>query len=99
MLKLKVRSNDVSLRTWKLQRLGELVDWAFTSVPFYRDLYKEIGYSVGEIRSYDDFTRLPIISREHLPFVGDLNSYHLSSHLLHDELRGLETTGSTGRPV
>ncbi|EJF77885.1 phenylacetate-CoA ligase [Candidatus Bartonella washoeensis] len=99
MLKLKVRSNDVSLRKWKLQRLGELVDWAFTSVPFYRDLYKEIGYSVGEIRSYDDFTRLPIISREHLPFVGDLNSYHLSSHLLHDELRGLETTGSTGKPV
>ncbi|KHS67092.1 capsule biosynthesis protein CapK [Pectobacterium brasiliense] len=52
------------LDDWKLNRLRNLVDWAFSTSPFYREKYRNCGYERGAIRSFDDFAKLPTINKD-----------------------------------
>jgi phenylacetate-CoA ligase len=52
------------LDAWRLRRLARLVDWAFTTSPFYKQRYARAGYELGAIRSFRDFEALPALSRD-----------------------------------
>lgn len=54
------------LAAWRLRRIRALVDHAATKVPIYRSLYREAGYSPGDLRSWADFESLPTVSRDAL---------------------------------
>ncbi|WP_460077188.1 phenylacetate--CoA ligase family protein [Roseibium sp. ROS1] len=41
-----------------------VVEYAFEHVPFYRDLYKKVGYKSGDLRTLDDLKYLPIINKQ-----------------------------------
>ena len=51
------------LRAWQLRRVRSLVDRAYASVPVYRERYGAAGYHPGDIRTWDDFARLPTITK------------------------------------
>lgn len=50
----------------QLRRLVRLVDYAARTVPFYARLYRGVGYKRGDLRSFEDFARLPIVERSTL---------------------------------
>ena len=73
--KLKEAEKDVmpflsksidEIREWQLKRLSFIVDYAFENIPLYRKKYSEIGYTLGSIKTWDDFYNLPYLRKEEL---------------------------------
>lgn len=52
------------MRAWQWARIRELVTFAVKSVPFYRDLYAAAGFAPGDLKDWNDFHRLPVVSKE-----------------------------------
>ena len=48
------------------RRRRELVRYAFTEIPFYREKYSAAGVELGDLENEDAFTRLPILEREEI---------------------------------
>ena len=77
-------------------KLRELIRHAYVRVPYYRNLFKDIGATPDDIRTLEDFHRLPLLTKsdiqnslENLTASGiDLQSLSLNS-----------TGGSTGVPL
>ncbi|MGM7698153.1 phenylacetate--CoA ligase family protein [Microbacterium sp. A84] len=69
---------------------------AFDNSPFYRELYSEAGFSRADIAVADNFTRLPVVTKERLRAAGDtILAQNIAPH------RALlsQTGGSTGSPL
>jgi len=54
------------MRQWQFQRVRELVDHAYHTVPLYAELYRRAGFRPGELRSWEDFRALPLVSKDDL---------------------------------
>ncbi|TBR36179.1 MULTISPECIES: phenylacetate--CoA ligase family protein [Dyella] len=77
------------------QRLQRLLQHAWREVPFYRQRWQAAGITPDDIRSMDDFARLPVLTkadiREHFD---DLKARSERAGMLYKA-----TGGSTGEPV
>jgi phenylacetate-CoA ligase len=84
------------LNAWQLERLRALVEHASAHVPYYRELFAEIGMEEGDLRGLPELARIPTMSKADLQErAGDLIS---RAHP--EEIRSYSTTGgSTGVPV
>ncbi len=89
--------NPDRLAKWKLARLSTLVDFAFRTSPFYRRLYKTVGYAAGGIRSYDDFEQLPVITKDDV-IANFPDGMPSDAHAL-AECRWMSTSGSSGKQI
>lgn len=78
-------------RQW--QRLQRTVQRAAATAPFYRQRLRQLGIAAADIRSLDDFRRLPPTTREELRAPDGL----LAEDLPRERLRSSMTSGSTGR--
>ncbi|MCH2231151.1 MAG: hypothetical protein MK105_12485 [Crocinitomicaceae bacterium] len=54
------------LEIYQIDRLRNIVDTAFSTNPFYNQLYSKVGYSRGDIITLDDYKALPIITKDDL---------------------------------
>jgi phenylacetate-CoA ligase len=54
------------IRRFQFDRIRDLVDIAFTSIPVYREKYAKAGFRRGDLRSWEDFERLPPITKDEL---------------------------------
>ncbi|PPI55359.1 phenylacetate--CoA ligase family protein [Rathayibacter toxicus] len=75
---------------WQLEQLRALVDHAFSTKPFYRELYTEVGYELGAIRSWSDFESLPTTSKKTMVDAG------FSEACAGGVLHSARTSGSNG---
>lgn len=75
-------------------KLAALLQFLERRNPYYRELFRRKGLSAGDIRTPDDFTRLPILTKETLnSWSGEMVSegrFRVSSR---------KTSGSTGIPL
>lgn len=80
----------------QLVRMKKLVRQAFLHTRYYRELAKQIGAQPEDIRSFDDFSKIPVLPKsalqERLP---DLLADNVPAG---DIYRGL-TSGSSGQPT
>lgn len=77
-----------------LERMRNVMTRAASEIPFYRDLYTKTGYKIGDLKSFEDLQRIPIINKEQLQEV-DLEARSAAC-------RGrylTNTGGSTGSPL
>jgi phenylacetate-CoA ligase len=51
------------LREFQWSELKELLAHSFTSVPYLREKYRKAGIALADLRSWDDFRRLPPLTR------------------------------------
>ncbi|MBD3216952.1 MAG: hypothetical protein GF310_01655 [candidate division Zixibacteria bacterium] len=51
---------------YKLERLKELVRHAQANVPFYRELYGKHGINAENIKTFEDFSQLPVLTKKAL---------------------------------
>jgi len=85
------------LREIQEKRLRCVVRYAYDFVPFYHRKFREAGIFPGEIRSLDDLKKLPIIRKDEFrnaPF-----DEVISRQFVVDNLRMVQTSGSTGSPL
>lgn len=54
------------IRDWQLKRISYIVDYAYENIPLYRKKYDEIGFKKGDIKTWRDYNRLPILTKEEL---------------------------------
>ena len=54
------------IKDWQLKRISYLVDYAYENIPLYRRKYGEIGYKKGSIKTWNDYEKLPLLTKEEL---------------------------------
>jgi phenylacetate-CoA ligase len=90
------RLPEEELRRRQLARLVHMVHYSVRTVPYYQDLFRARGLKASDIRTFEDFTCLPILTkqdlRENLPRM--LSSASDASRRVDNA-----TGGSTGEPV
>lgn len=84
-----------------VQRLREVMAYAYANAPFYRNKWDEAGVHPDHIRSLEDFERVPVVTKAELresqeraaPFGDYLCIPDSEVHHIHG------TSGTTGRPT
>ena len=94
------------IQNFQFKRIQKIVEEAYNNVPFYHKLYSDIGFRPEDLKSWDDFEKLPIISKKELssvPVNDIINSKYI--HALRENAEGrnmfnypliYNTSGSSG---
>ncbi|SDP96932.1 phenylacetate-CoA ligase [Actinopolyspora xinjiangensis] len=94
-LHARVGADPEQISEWQLEWVRKLVDFAYATIPFYRDLYSAAGFEPGAVVSWSDFEQLPVVSKQMLveAEVGpQLSADPTRAHRLHSA----RTSGSSG---
>ncbi len=84
------------LRDYQLTNLLKLVRHAYHNTKFYRSHFDKAGIKPEDIRSFEDYRRIPCITKDHLR--DDLESMKAADFQSYCPIL-THTGGSTGRPV
>lgn len=82
------------MQVWQLEHLSKLVDFAYNYVPFYHALYHEAGFRTGDIVTWSDFEKLPIVDKKML--VDNRSALCASIGFAPDNHHVARTSGSSG---
>ena len=55
-----------ALLDYQWRRMKELLEYSYENCLYYKNLFHENGLSPESIRNFDDFSRIPILTRDHL---------------------------------
>jgi phenylacetate-CoA ligase len=83
------------LRDFQWNELSRLLDIAFTSAPYYQEKYAAAGARREDIRSWEDFARLPRLTRAEV----SANRERLCNRSFGGRLLPHATGGSSGTPT
>jgi phenylacetate-CoA ligase len=84
------------LKLFQLNRLKKLLFHAYETVPYYSKLFKELDFTPNDVKSIDDLTLLPLLTKDN---IREHSSELLSkSFSLHD-LDKSATGGTTDVPI
>ena len=53
-------------REFIFSKMYSLVKYAVENIPFYRDYYAKCGFSLTDLKSFDDISSIPIINKKML---------------------------------
>jgi phenylacetate-CoA ligase len=84
------------MRELQGKRLADTVKHVYEHIPYYRGLMDEKGVTPGDIKSIDDLTKLPFLSKDALR---DQYPYGMLAVPLSEAVRIQSTSGTTGRRV
>lgn len=83
------------IRALQWQRLQNLLQHCERNVPYYRRRWRELGVTAADIRSLDDYARLPVLGKDEIREHFD----EFKADGWHDRLLYKVTGGSTGEPM
>jgi len=84
------------LQDIQLKRLKETVERVYRAVPYYRNLMDNKGVKPDDIKSLQDITLLPFISKQHLR---DNYPFGLFTVPMSEVVRIHSSSGTTGKPT
>jgi phenylacetate-CoA ligase len=84
-----------ALEEYRFARLKRLLEYAYAHVPYYRRVFDEHGIPPRRVQSFDDFTAVPMLTREDVRAHFD----ELTPRPRFTGSRRFSTGGSTGSPV
>lgn len=84
-----------SLREMQFQQVKKLLSHVFLHVPYYQRVMKEVGIHPDDIRSLDDFSQFPMLTKEEIK----ANWQYLMNHNTKVRTSLRQTSGSTGVPL
>jgi len=82
---------------WQFTRIGALITHAFERIPFYRSLYQRARFQPGDLKSWDDFAKLPVITRDDV--AANYPDSIVDQRIPKDQLIITYTGGSSGKVV
>ncbi len=89
--------NRRRLERLQLKALRQVVRHAYSTIPFYRKLYRSASIDPSDLNSFDDLARFPTVSKEE--FRATPIEERLSSEFSASECFRRRTSGSTGQPM
>jgi phenylacetate-CoA ligase len=54
------------IESLQLERVKELVNLSYRKIPFYREKYRAAGFELGDLRTWNDYYCLPIITKDEM---------------------------------
>lgn len=45
-------------------RIRQLVELDYNNIPLYRNKYQEVGFELGDLKSWEDYHCLPVVTKE-----------------------------------
>lgn len=81
---------------FQFRKVRNLIEHAYENCPFYHELYSSTGFHPEDLRSWDDFTTLPIVTKE---MIRDNLNGVLARNFSRKMLVPGKTSGSTGKPL
>lgn len=85
---------DAERERLQLERVRTLVDTAFMTNGFYRDIYRGVGFEPGDIVTWTDFERLPMVNKQMLVDAGVSEQVVIARE--GQTLHSARTSGSSG---
>jgi phenylacetate-CoA ligase len=88
--------NPGEIESHQWNRLKSIVEFAYESIPFYRDRFDKEGIAAEKLQSMEDFRRIPLLTRE------DIRKYPealISPGMNRKELFVSATGGATDSPI
>lgn len=84
-----------ALLDYQWRQMRDLLNHAYTNVPYYRRVWRENGISPADIRSLADVAKLPLLTKDQIREHGE----ELVAENYRDRLLSFNTGGSTGQPL
>jgi len=84
-----------ALRDIQFKKLTSLLDQTYNTVPFYKNSFKQAGVMPEDIRTWDDYKKVPILTKNQIRDDPD----QFLSTLPRTRVSKLSTSGSTGLPL
>jgi phenylacetate-CoA ligase len=84
------------LKKYQDRRIRAIVRHAYDFVPFYREKFRIYGVSICDIKTVEDLSKLPLLTKDDLKGVPVSNLVAEGQNI--SSLKQLRTSGSTGRP-
>ena len=84
-----------------LQRLQQVMGYAYEKAPFYHRKWSAVGLEPGDIKSLEDFEKVPVVTKEELR-LSQVEHPPFGDYLCipeHEIVRVHGTSGTTGRPT
>jgi phenylacetate-CoA ligase len=94
-LKAAPRWSVEQMREWQLARIRDLVTDAYHNVPFYSELYRSVAFEPGDLKGWDDFRCLPLVSKEQV--IANYPHKMLRKGMKPDDLIVSRSSGSSGK--
>jgi phenylacetate-CoA ligase len=85
-----------SRQRWVLRELREIVRWAGEHVPYYRGLFRKVGFDPAADFTLADYQQLPVLEKETVRNCADAL---IAEGFSRNTLRANVTGGSTGVPL
>jgi phenylacetate-CoA ligase len=95
MLRNRRYSHYVELLEFQWQELRRLLECVCRSVPYYQEKYRKAGIALADIRTQEDFAKLPVLTRAEV----NANRDRLCSTEFRGKLLPHATGGSSGTPT
>jgi phenylacetate-CoA ligase len=80
---------------WQFTCIRVLITRAFERIPFYRSRYQRAGFQPGDLKSWDDFAKLPVVTRDDV--VANYPHSILDQSVPTDQLLITHSSGSSGK--
>ncbi len=77
-------------------KLKKLLAYSYKTVPYYQILFNENGIHPDDIVSYNDFLKVPLLSRKQ---IAENRDALISDAYTRSELKSASSSGSTGQPL
>lgn len=96
-IKKKEFYSEEKLKDLQFNLLKKTLHFAFTQIHFYRKRMKEFGIHIDDIRHWDDFRKIPILTKSELR--SHSSQEFISTRINPDKIWKSQTTGSSGIPI
>lgn len=88
--------NEGRLAEYQMEELRRLLEHAYNNVPYYRDLFADVGFHPQDFRCFSDLKKIPFLTKQLIR--ENLDSL-VAKNLPKPELVETNTGGSTGDPM
>lgn len=83
------------IKAIQFNKVKALIDHAYNTVPYYRKLFESSGFKPEDIRGWNDYQKIPILSKEEIRN----NFQQFVSNSPRSKVKPFRTSGSTGVPL
>lgn len=95
MLEKMPRVSRDEMLAWQLGKIRNLVQHAYLKIPFYKALYSGAGFQLGDLKTWEDFRRLPVVKKDDV--VANYPERMLEAGYDLDRLIVSRSSGSSGK--
>jgi phenylacetate-CoA ligase len=83
------------IRAWQWKRICRLVRHAYENVPFYAEHYRSASFHPNDLRSWEDFFRIPSVTKDQV--IANFPEHILARGFNLDQLVVSRSSGSSGK--